>query len=374
MEMPVRSPKTTVTLALIAAVAAIVALLPAGANAAAQTQAQRAAARKQPPLYWGAWIGPQLTGEEAPWDMSAVNQFEGVAGKGLSLIALGSPFANCPTPGSDCTFYDFPERPMDNVHAYGAIPFFNWASQETSAGSTALAEMPDFQLADVIAGNYDSYIHEFAEAARNWGHSFFLRYDWEMNGGWFPWGVDTNGNQAGEYVAAWRHVHDIFTSVGATNVSWVWCPFAEESLRLSALKPLYPGSRYVDWTCMDGFNRSANPSSAREWKSFRTIFGSTYRRLVTKIAPHKPVIIAETASNGPGHAKAKWIREMFTALHSDMRRIRGLIWYDQFDRGLDWPLETSAAASRAFARGIDGHDFKSNGPPATVGSPIPPPD
>jgi hypothetical protein len=373
MDPPVRTRKTILPLALIAAIAAIAALLPAGASAATHPK-RAAAARKQPPLYWGAWIGSQLTGEEAPWDMSAVNQFEGVVGKGLSLIALGSPFANCPTPGSDCDFYDFPKQAMDNVHAYGAIPFFNWASQETSAGSTGLAEMPAFQLADVIGGTYDGYIREFAEDARNWGHSFFIRYDWEMNGGWFPWGVGTNGNQAGEYVAAWRHVHDIFASVGATNVSWVWCPFAEEKLRLSALKPLYPGSEYVDWTCMDGFNRSANPRSATRWKSFRSIFSNTYRQLTTKIAPDKPVIVAETASNGPGRAKAKWIREMFEALHTDLRRIRGLIWYDQFDRGLNWPIETSAAGARAFANGIDGRDFKANGPAATVGSPIPPPN
>ena len=26
-------------------------------------------------VYWGAWIGDQLTGGEAPWDMSAVSAF-----------------------------------------------------------------------------------------------------------------------------------------------------------------------------------------------------------------------------------------------------------------------------------------------------------
>ncbi len=30
-------------------------------------------------IYWGAWIGSQLTGTEAPWDMNAVSAFEGDA-------------------------------------------------------------------------------------------------------------------------------------------------------------------------------------------------------------------------------------------------------------------------------------------------------
>ena len=79
----------------------------------------------------------------------------------------------------------------------------------------------------MIAGRYDEYIREFAEEARAWGHPFFLRFNWEMNGDWFPWSEGVNGNPSGEYVAAWRHVHDIFAAVGATNVTWVWCPFVD---------------------------------------------------------------------------------------------------------------------------------------------------
>ena len=347
------------------------ALLAAPGAAAAKHRHHHTHAKKQRPLYWGAWIGDQLTGEEPPWDMSAVSQFEGVVGKGLSLVALGSPFADCSSP--PCSFFDFPTEAMENVHRYGAIPFFNWASQATSSDPSGATNMPDFQLSDVIAGTYDSYIRKFAEAARNWGHSFFLRYDWEMNGNWFPWGEGINGNNPGEYVAAWRHVHDIFTSVGATNATWVWCPYAEVDRHFAELAPLYPGDEYVDWTCMDGFNWGANPTNPHSWKSFRQIFAPTYRKLVKQIAPSKPVILAEMASTGRGHAKAKWIRDMFKELRTNFRRIRGMIWFDQVDRGVDWPLETSPAAARAFAKGIRKHNFRSNGQAAVVASPIRPP-
>ena len=138
------------------------------------------------PLYWGATIGDQLTGEQAPWDMDAVSKFEETAGKKVSMVNFFSPFANC---SSKCSFYKFPTEPMENIRAHGAIPVFSWSSQSIPSS----LNQPDFQLGDVIDGTYDSYIREFAEAARNWGHSFFLRYDWEMNGNWFPWGAGKIG-------------------------------------------------------------------------------------------------------------------------------------------------------------------------------------
>jgi hypothetical protein len=372
--MRIRRTTSTVLPGLLALAIALFVLLPAAASAAqhkSPTRHKTTAKKKQRPLYWGAWIGDQLTGEEPPWDMSAVSQFEGLVGKGLSLIALGSPFADCTT--SPCNFYDFPTTAMNNVHNYGAIPFFNWASQANSSDPAGATVMPDFQLGDVIEGDYDSYIREFAESARNWGHAFFLRYDWEMNGNWFPWGETINGNNPGEYVAAWRHVHDIFSSVGATNATWVWCPYAEVDRHFADLAPLYPGDEYVDWTCMDGFNWGSNPTNPHTWKGFKDIFTPTYNKLVKQIAPSKPVVLAEMASTGSGRAKAKWIHNMFNELRANFRRIRGLIWFNQVDRGVDWPLETSQAAARAFSKGIRKRGFKGNGQAAIVASPIRPP-
>jgi mannan endo-1,4-beta-mannosidase len=372
--MRIRRTTPTFLPGLLALAIALLVLLPATASAATpdkKSPKRHKAVKKQRPLYWGAWIGDQLTGEEPPWDMSAVSQFQGLIGKGLSLVALGSPFADCTSP--PCNFYDFPTTAMDNVHAYGAIPFFNWASQATSSDPSGATVMPDFQLADVIAGTYDSYIREFAESARNWGHSFFLRFNWEMNGNWFPWGETVNGNNPGEYVTAWRHVHDIFSSVGANNATWVWCPYAEVDRHFADLAPLYPGDGYVDWTCMDGFNWGSNPTNPHTWKGFEEIFAPTYNKLVKRIAPSKPIVLAEMASTGHGRAKAKWIHDMFDKLRTNFRRIRGLIWFDQVDRGVDWPLETSVAATRAFSKGIRKRSFKGNGQAAVVASPIRPP-
>jgi len=360
----------------VAPVLACLALLSPGAAAGSQgLHAQHTAApavkhhaARPRPTYWGAWIGDQLTGERPPWDMSAVTGFEQLIGKGLSLVEFSQPFYDCGV--SPCSPFGFPTVEMEKIRNYGAIPFLSWASDALPV--PVVPDEPDFQLSDVISGRYDSYIREFAEAARNWGHSFFLRFNWEMNGNWFPWNQSVNGNQPGEVVTAWRHVHDIFTEVGATNATWFWCPYADPFHRFGNIAKLYPGDAYVDWTCMDGYNWAKNPTNPHPWETFDKIFQSTYKKVLT-VAPRKPVVLAEIASTGGDRAKSAWIRDMFKQLATRYRRIRGLIWLDEVDRGIDWPLESSAAATRAFARGVRHWAFKSNAYASTSASPVPPP-
>jgi hypothetical protein len=323
---------------------------------------------KPRPMYWGAWIGSQLTGEEPPWDMSAVSQFEGVVHKGLSLIEFSAPFSDCAS--SPCSHYRFPTEQMQSVRDYGSIPFFSWSSQSIPSR----LDEPDFQLADVISGTYDTYIREWATEAKEWGHPFFLRFNWEMNGNWFPWAEGVNGNQPGEYVAAWRHVHGIFAAAGATNATWVWCPYGDTQSRLAPMRQFYPGSRYVDWTCLDGFNWGRNTSNPLPWGSFDNIFHGSYERVVEKIAPHKPMILAETASTGSGRAKAGWIRGMFKQIASEYRQIRGIIWFEQVDRDMQWPIQSSPLSIRAFSDGIREHSYQANRFGEIAGNPIRPPN
>jgi len=306
------------------------------------------------PLYWGAWIGDQLTGTDAPWDMSAVSKFEAMTGKSASLINFSSPFADCSK--SPCSFYDFPSAEMEGIRQHGSIPFFSWGSQATPA---SLNE-PDFQLSDVIAGRYDSYIREWAEAARDLGHPFFLRFNWEMNGNWFAWMEGVNGNQPGEYVTAWRHVHDIFTAVGATNVSWVWCPNVDPGHKLRNLSSLYPGDNYVDWTGLDGYNFGTNPASPRGWMTFNQLFRSTYDEITEQIAPSKPLIISEVGSSEDGGSKAQWITEALRSARTEYPQLRGLLWFEKYDDGMDWPIETSSSATAAFASGIQNSAYLGN--------------
>ncbi|HEY2056130.1 MAG TPA: glycosyl hydrolase [Solirubrobacterales bacterium] len=319
-------------------------------------------------LYWGAQIGPQMTGESAPWDMRPVHRFQRLAGKGLSLIQFSAPFAEC---GSGrCVFGSFPSTPLENVRQYGAIPVFSW----NSTSSPPSLNQPAFRLSRLISGQYDGFIREFAIQAREWGHPFFLRFNWEMNGFWFPWSQGVNGNKPGEYVAAWRHVHDIFTKVGATNVSWIWCPNVNifGSNELLPLASLYPGNAYVDWTGLDGFNWGPREGSPG-WLSFNEIFHRTYKEIVTKIAPSKPMMFNEIASTTKGGSKTTWIKNMFATVRRKYPKVHGIVWYDVNDRGTNWPIENSKAQSNAFRRAIRPGAFRPNIYADLTDGPIRPP-
>jgi hypothetical protein len=315
-----------------------------------------------PAIYWGAQIGDQLTGEQAPWDMNAVYKFGRLAGKNVSLVNFNAPFASCD--GARCTFNPFPSTPFESLRAYGAIPVFSWSTSSVSEGT----HDPRFSLSKVIGGKYDGYIHQFARSAAAWGHPFFLRFNWEMNGDWFPWSEGVNGNRRGQFVAAWRHVHDIFTAVGATNATWAWCPNIDRNRKL---RGLYPGNKYVDWTCLDGYNWGTRYSWSY-WESFKEVFASSYRA-VRKLAPGKPMMLGEVASTDFGGSKAAWIKEMLSTLPTRFPKVRALIWFEVNDRGTRWPIESPASARNAFVRGIRNPIYLANNFSELASEPIPAP-
>ena len=70
-------------------------LLRARRSAALTKRCAKPAPESSHDIYWGAWIGDQLTGDEAPWDMGAVTTLEKITGKSPSLINFSSPFADC---------------------------------------------------------------------------------------------------------------------------------------------------------------------------------------------------------------------------------------------------------------------------------------
>jgi mannan endo-1,4-beta-mannosidase len=320
-------------------------------------------------IYWGADIAASTFGlaGDPPYDMQPVNIFEAHSGKGLSILHWEQRWQ---IDGQD---NPFSAQLMDGVRQYGAYTLLDWLSEDDSAPIPD-SNRPQFSLSHILDGTFDGFIHQWASDAKAWGHPFFLRFDYEMNGDWLAWSEQANGNQAGQYVQAWRHVHDIFTRVGAGNVTWVWCPnvlIPPETT--TPLQSLYPGDAYVDWTCMDGYNWGTNPARNGSWQTFGQIFHATYVQLL-QIAPHKPIMIAEVASSEDGGSKADWITDALTnQIPRNYPAIRAFVWFNVNRDGMDWVIETSPASQAAFAAAIDAPTYAGNQFSSADQSPIPPP-
>lgn len=183
----------------------------------------------------------------------------------------------------------------DYIHSLGAVPSLTWEPWDHADPGHEV--QPAYQLADITAGTYDTYITNFANAMKAWGianSSFiYLRFAHEMNGSWYPWAEAANGNSAGDYVLAWRHVWNIFNSVGANPyVSWQWCPNVDPSHFFTPLAGLYPGDSYVNGVGMDGYNFGT--AAIEGWLTPTQVFEQT--RLDIEAITAKPLRIWETGS------------------------------------------------------------------------------
>jgi beta-mannanase len=227
-------------------------------------------------------------------------------------------------------------------------------------------------LADIASGAYDSSIGTWMQEAAAWGHPFFLIFDVEMNGPWEPYAPGRNGNTAADYIAAWRHVHDLAVQAGATNITWVWCPNVDPNHLYTPYSQLYPGDAYVDWTGLDGFNKGGT-----NWRSFATIFGSSYASLL-QLAPSKPIMVSQIASEENGGSKAAWISDMLsTQLPQNYPQIKAFSWFNWYfyQSGIWWnyEIESSQTAQAAFKTGLASSYYVPGGTLGSLplGQPVP---
>jgi beta-mannanase len=253
---------------------------------------------------------------------------------------------------------------MNAVRAHGSIPMITWDPQDPSNGT---ANQPAYALQNIINGNFDAYITQWAQASKAWGYPYFLRFAHEMNGYWNPWSEQVNGNKPGQFILAWRHVRDIFTRLGVMNVTWVWTPNIDFSTS-TPLRELYPGDAYVDWVGMSGYNWG--PIGGHAWQSFSSVFSQTYNDILSITS--RPMMIAETASTEQGGNKASWISDAFvTQLPHNFPRIRAFVWFDE-SKETDWRIESSSSAQAAFAAAISSPIYSSNTFGGISATPMPP--
>lgn len=224
---------------------------------------------------------------------------------------------------------------LAEIASRGAVPMIGWEPwNEADHG---------FRLAAIAKGHYDDYILRSAREAREWEGPILVRFGQEMNGSWAPWQRGVDGTTGPRFIAAWRHIVTIFRRIGATNVSWVWCPYVNNGQL--PFMDFYPGDHWVDWLALDGFNWG-EPTS---WQTFPKIFNASYRKLAG--LARKPVMIAEIGSDETGGDKAGWLRRALGRQLPRLKRVKAVVWFDATD-GSDFRVNSSPAALDAFRAGI----------------------
>jgi len=190
---------------------------------------------------------------------------------------------------------DFPGPTQQAFHSMGKLQLISWSGTDTRS---------------IASGVYDPIIRQRAEQVRSFGLPVLLRWRWEMDR---P-NLAASIHSPGDYVAAWKHIRNIFTEVGATNAAWVWCPhvlgFVEADRNAAAY---YPGDDQVDWLCTDVYPGKEFDGFATQMDAFMA-FARQHPR---------PVMLGEfggTSEGGPGQ-RAAWLREVreYVKLHPQIK-------------------------------------------------------
>ncbi|ABK02269.1 Beta-mannanase-like protein [Arthrobacter sp. FB24] len=251
------------------------------------------------------------------------------------------------SPSSVLFYKDFLQAPpiaeMNAVRARGAVPLVTWEPWAWGGGLT----QPAYALDRIAAGDFDAYITQWGQALASWAQPVQLRFAHEMNGNWYPWAEGVNGNQSGDYVQAWRHVHDVVAATGASNVSWVWSPNVPY-FGSTDLAGLFPGAGYVDSVALDGYNWGTSASWS-SWTSPQDLFAPGIAQLRT-LAPGLPILIAETASAEAGGSKAQWNTDLVSYLAAQPDVV-GFVWF-HLQKETDWRINSSEASATAFSAAL----------------------
>jgi hypothetical protein len=268
--------------------------------------------------------------DKTPWQYGIVKTFAQQAGRAPDIREYYSSWSD-----------DFDPAGNAFLWQHGQLPMLSLVPSDTS-------------LADIGAGHDDAHLRRLAHQIAAYRGPLALAFAGEMNGPWNSWGP--GHATATDFVAAWRHVHDEFRSLGVTNVIWVWNPHVVDTGTTADLRPYYPGDAYVDWVGLIGYY---GPSDGT---AFSSLFTPTLREIGR--FTRKPVLITETGVTESSRKEAQ-VRDLFQG--AAKAGVIGLVWYDQraswpgSSQLMDWRIDTSVGAQAAFraesARYHFGHPF-----------------
>jgi cellulose synthase (UDP-forming) len=241
----------------------------------------------------------------------------------------------------------------ERVHDAGSVPMITWEPWRKPEGSVVEPDQHPHLLDDIAAGRYDHFLNRWAASAERYRHPLILRFMHEMNGTWYPWAANVNGNTPDDYKRAYRHVHRVFDEHGADNVSWV---FSIDSLAggaptsKAALDTYWPGHQYIDWVGLSGFNWGPESVYPTE-RSFL----STFQPSVDVLKGFgKPVMLSEVGTSAKSADPAGWLASAMSDV-AQMPSVKALVFFNADTPDADFRL--GSAARQVLEREARGRRF-----------------
>jgi hypothetical protein len=283
----------------------------------------------------GAYTGAYVDFGEGEDDVTydAIVGFEQMTGKHLAIVAFGNFWGE----------QDFPVKTVNMVSGYGAIPMIYWSPWDKPYMEN---EGPDrFNLRDILAGKWDAYIDQWADAARDYGKPLLVSWGLEMNGTWFPWsgvyygGGTITGQKDGKTLyagpevvkQAFRYVVDRVRARKAVNVLWGFHVnhYGLPHEPWNMIENYYPGADYVDWLGMSVYGKMVR---SEDWCFFDNVMDGVYQE-ICQLDSKKPVILAEWGvGEFPPEDKAGFITKAFADIQTKYPRVRGAVyWHERWE-------------------------------------------
>jgi beta-mannanase len=331
---PRRGPRALTALLLLAG---LVGALTVSARAFPPSGAQGSSELTPTAAWLGAYVQPTGSYTKAA-QQQAVLELERRIGRRLAIDHTYVPF------GSQLGW-----RPAWDVQM-GRIPLITIGNGASTA--------------EIAQGRHDVYLRQLAEGVRALGKPVYLRYAHRMD-------EPRNSSWVGSpqsFVAAWRHVREIFAGLPA---SFVWAPTAA-AFGSDAADRFYPGDDQVDWIAADGYNGPGCRPQDR-WRELSDIFGDFY---VWGSSHGKPLMIGETGSvedAADAGGKAAWFDNAARDLTTEMPNVQALIYFDA-RKACDYRVASSGRSLEGFRRlALDPHFQTAPLPPASSTSTTRPP-
>ncbi len=232
---------------------------------------------------------------------------------------------------------------LDMYYSGWSEPFqASFATSAASHGAVPLVQIDPtgVNLNAIASGKYDGYLISYADAVRSYERPVILGFGHEMNGTWYTW-ADGHAS-AKEFVAAWRHIVNLFRKVGAGNVTWLWTiNIIKKQAGIPSPAHWWPGSSYVTWVGIDGYYTKSS-------LTFAPLFGPTI--IAVRTLTNDPILVAETAAGSTAGQPAK-IADLFAGINA--YGLLGFVWFDAIG-AQDWRLRSPTAAA-AFRQGAEAY-------------------